>query len=75
MEGAPSVVRPHNLAGFSSNISTNLITCSHICSRVVVEERLVMSKKLINDINAKRNGTDEYDKIGCVTYVYALIES
>ena len=44
MEGAPSVVRTHNLAGFSSNLSITLITCSQISSPVVVEERLAMSK-------------------------------
>ena len=45
MEGAPFVVRPHNLAGFSSNFSTTLITCSQISCPVVVEERFAMSKK------------------------------
>ena len=43
MEGAPCVVRPHNLAGFSSNVSTNLITCLQISGPAVVKERLTMS--------------------------------
>ena len=44
MEGAPSVVTPHNLAGFSSNFSTTLSTCSQISCPVVVEEKLAISK-------------------------------
>ena len=44
MEGAPSVARPHNLAGFSTNFFTTLITCSDISSHVVKEEGLVKSK-------------------------------
>ena len=42
MEGVPSVVRPHNLAGFCSSFSITLIACSHISCPVVVEERLAM---------------------------------
>ena len=44
MEGAPSVVTPHNLAGFSSNFLTTLSTCSQISCPVVVEKRLAISK-------------------------------
>ena len=44
MEKAPSVVRPHYLAGFSSNFSTTLIACSQISCPVVVKQRLAMSK-------------------------------
>ena len=44
MEGVPSVVTPHNLAGFSWNFSITLSTCSEICYPVVVEERLAISK-------------------------------
>ena len=44
MEGAPSVERPHNLAGFRLNFYTTLIACSQITCLVVVEERLAMSK-------------------------------
>ena len=44
MEGAPCVVTPHNLAGFSSKFSTTLSTCSQISFPVVVEERLAIYK-------------------------------
>ena len=44
MVGAPSVVRPYNLVGFSSNFCTTLITFSQISCTVVVEERLAMYK-------------------------------
>ena len=44
MEGAPSVVTLHNLAGFSSNLSTTLSTCSQISCPAVVKERLAISK-------------------------------
>ena len=44
MEGAPSVVTPHNLAGFSSNFSTTLSTCLQISCSVVVEKRFAISK-------------------------------
>ena len=43
MKGAPSVGRPQNLAGFSLNLFTTLITCSHISCPVVVDERHAMS--------------------------------
>ena len=43
MEGAPSVVTPHNLVGFSSNFSTTLSTYSQMSCPVVVEERLAIS--------------------------------
>ena len=44
MKGAQSGAWPHNLAGFSSNFSTTLITCSLIFCPVVVGERLAISK-------------------------------
>ena len=44
MGGAPSIVSPHNLAGFSSNFPTTLSTCSQMSCHVVVEETLAISK-------------------------------
>ena len=43
MEGAPSDVGTHDLAGFSLNLSSTQITCWQISCPVLVDERLVMS--------------------------------
>ena len=44
IEGTPSVVTQHNLAGFSSNFVTTLSICLQISCPVVVEERLAVSE-------------------------------
>ena len=73
MEEARYVVGPHDLAGFTLNFYTALVTCSQISCPVVVEERLAMFK---GSTTSQPTVTvpDEYDMLGCVTYVCVFIQ-